>query len=202
MSVHTLLHAYISASTLSEKIKGDEEAEVALAKVMSALRTLADEPIVANGPTVEVLSEVVRTHEASIQRIDGILQKHRQTSERQASEISAIRKSAFSKEINGLRMGLALEAAHAKASDKVTNTEVFSQEIDEFPLTVRSRNCLQHNNIIYVGDLVQWSSQDLLRTPNFGKKSLREVCESILHPLALDFDMDTHGWQRPLILPD
>ena len=51
------------------------------------------------------------------------------------------------------------------------------RKVDELELSVRSMNCLKNDNIIYIGDLVQKSEGEMLRTPNFGRKSLNEIKE-------------------------
>ncbi len=51
------------------------------------------------------------------------------------------------------------------------------RRVDELELSVRSMNCLKNDNIIYIGDLVQKSESEMLRTPNFGRKSLNEIKE-------------------------
>src|SRR5210317_2385589 len=56
-------------------------------------------------------------------------------------------------------------------------SKVLSMKVDELELSVRSMNCLKNDNIIYIGDLVQKSEGEMLRTPNFGRKSLKEVQE-------------------------
>ena len=45
------------------------------------------------------------------------------------------------------------------------------RKVDELELSVRSANCLKNDNIVYIGDLVQKTEQEMLRTPNFGRKS-------------------------------
>src|SRR6186997_1513907 len=51
------------------------------------------------------------------------------------------------------------------------------KKVDELELSVRSANCLKNDNIIYIGDLVQKTEAEMLRTPNFGRKSLNEIKE-------------------------
>ncbi len=65
--------------------------------------------------------------------------------------------------------------------------------IEELELSVRSANCLKTENITYVGDLVTWSEQDLLKMPNFGKKSLNEIKKS-LKPMGLELGMELQNW--------
>jgi DNA-directed RNA polymerase subunit alpha len=65
--------------------------------------------------------------------------------------------------------------------------------VDELELTVRSANCLKAENIHYIGDLVQRTEVELLRTPNLGKKSLTEIKEVLQgHGLMLGMRLD--GW--------
>ena len=56
-------------------------------------------------------------------------------------------------------------------------SKILSMKVDELELSARSMNCLKSNEINYIGDLVQRSEGELLRTPNFGRKSLKEVQE-------------------------
>ena len=51
------------------------------------------------------------------------------------------------------------------------------RKVDELELSVRSANCLKNDNIVYIGDLVQKTEAEMLRTPNFGRKSLNEIKE-------------------------
>ena len=67
------------------------------------------------------------------------------------------------------------------------------RKVDELELSVRSANCLKNDNIIYIGDLVQKSESEMLRTPNFGRKSLNEIKE-VLSQMGLSFGMDVPGW--------
>jgi len=67
------------------------------------------------------------------------------------------------------------------------------RKVDELELSVRSANCLRNDNIVYIGDLVQKSENDMLRTPNFGRKSLNEIRE-ILMSLGLNLGMDISDW--------
>ena len=54
---------------------------------------------------------------------------------------------------------------------------IYNKKIEELDLTVRSMKCLKNDNIIYIGDLVQKTEPEMLRTPNFGPKSLFEIRE-------------------------
>lgn len=67
------------------------------------------------------------------------------------------------------------------------------RKVDELELSVRSANCLKNDNIVYIGDLVQKSEADMLRTPNFGRKSLNEIKE-VLTIMGLHLGMEIEGW--------
>jgi len=67
------------------------------------------------------------------------------------------------------------------------------RKVDELELSVRSANCLKNDNIIYIGDLVQKSEQEMLRTPNFGRKSLNEIKE-VLQQMGLSLGMQITNW--------
>ncbi len=67
------------------------------------------------------------------------------------------------------------------------------KKVDELVLSVRSANCLKNDNIFYIGDLVQKTEGEMLRTPNFGRKSLDEIKE-VLVSMSLSMGMDLPGW--------
>ncbi len=67
------------------------------------------------------------------------------------------------------------------------------KRVNELELSVRSQNCLRNDNIVYIGDLVTKSEGDMLRTPNFGRKSLNELKE-VLASMGLRFGMEVKGW--------
>tara|TARA_B110000305_G_C19337094_1_gene587164 strand:- start:206 stop:1234 length:1029 start_codon:yes stop_codon:yes gene_type:complete len=67
------------------------------------------------------------------------------------------------------------------------------KKVDELELSVRSANCLKNDNIFYIGDLVQKTEGEMLRTPNFGRKSLDEIKE-VLITMGLSMGMDLPGW--------
>ena len=69
----------------------------------------------------------------------------------------------------------------------------FLKKVDELELSVRSANCLKNDNIVYIGDLVQKSEAEMLRTPNFGRKSLNEIKE-VLANMGLHLGMDVPNW--------
>jgi DNA-directed RNA polymerase subunit alpha len=67
------------------------------------------------------------------------------------------------------------------------------RKVDELELSVRSANCLKNDNIVYIGDLVQKSESEMLRTPNFGRKSLNEIKE-VLQQMGLGLGMQIPNW--------
>ena len=67
------------------------------------------------------------------------------------------------------------------------------RKVDELELSVRSANCLKSDNIVYIGDLVQKSEGEMLRTPNFGRKSLNEIKE-VLTQMGLTLGMQIPNW--------
>ncbi|KAF0118071.1 MAG: DNA-directed RNA polymerase subunit alpha [Rhodospirillaceae bacterium] len=67
------------------------------------------------------------------------------------------------------------------------------RKVDELELSVRSANCLKNDNIIYIGDLVQKTEAEMLRTPNFGRKSLNEIKE-VLSQMGLHLGMEVSNW--------
>jgi DNA-directed RNA polymerase subunit alpha len=67
------------------------------------------------------------------------------------------------------------------------------KKVDELELSVRSANCLKNDNIVYIGDLIQKTEGEMLRTPNFGRKSLNEIKE-VLATMGLSLGMDVPNW--------
>ncbi|PPC82507.1 MAG: DNA-directed RNA polymerase subunit alpha [Hyphomicrobium sp.] len=67
------------------------------------------------------------------------------------------------------------------------------KKVDELELSVRSANCLKNDNIVYIGDLIQKSEAEMLRTPNFGRKSLNEIKE-VLATMGLHLGMEVPNW--------
>ena len=65
--------------------------------------------------------------------------------------------------------------------------------VDDLELTVRSANCLKAENIYYIGDLIQRSENELLKTPNLGRKSLNEIKE-VLASRGLTLGMKLENW--------
>lgn len=87
------------------------------------------------------------------------------------------------------------QAAQQNTAEEEANqlNRYLLKKVDELELSVRSANCLKNDNIIYIGDLVQKSEAEMLRTPNFGRKSLNEIKE-VLSSMGLRLGMDIPGW--------
>ena len=79
------------------------------------------------------------------------------------------------------------------ASEKLSFNSNLLKKVEELELSVRSANCLKNDNIIYIGDLVQKSESEMLRTPNFGRKSLNEIKE-VLTQMELNLGMSVPDW--------
>lgn len=67
------------------------------------------------------------------------------------------------------------------------------KKVEELELSVRSANCLKNDNVVYIGDLVQKTEAEMLKTPNFGRKSLNEIKE-VLGTMGLRFGMQLENW--------
>lgn len=83
-------------------------------------------------------------------------------------------------------------AAAAQAQEEPLNENLF-RSVDELELSVRSANCLQNANITLIGELVQKSEAEMLKTKNFGRKSLKEIKE-ILAEMGLSLGMKIDNW--------
>ena len=79
------------------------------------------------------------------------------------------------------------------SSEKLSFNSNLLKKVEELELSVRSANCLKNDNIIYIGDLVQKSESEMLRTPNFGRKSLNEIKE-VLTGMSLYLGMEIPNW--------
>ena len=91
---------------------------------------------------------------------------------------------------------IGMAASSSAASDEGDTNQLnryLLKKVDELELSVRSANCLKNDNIIYIGDLVQKTEAEMLRTPNFGRKSLNEIKE-VLSSMGLRLGMDIPGW--------
>ncbi|WP_172330289.1 DNA-directed RNA polymerase subunit alpha [Mangrovicoccus sp. HB161399] len=86
------------------------------------------------------------------------------------------------------------EAARAESDDDgLEFNPLLLKKVDELELSVRSANCLKNDNIVYIGDLIQKTEAEMLRTPNFGRKSLNEIKE-VLSGMGLHLGMDVEDW--------
>lgn len=83
-------------------------------------------------------------------------------------------------------------------SEKESMNPLYVRPVDDLELTVRSANCLKAENIYYIGDLVQKTEADLLKTPNLGKKSLTEI-QSVLASHGLSLGMAIDNWPPPFL---
>jgi hypothetical protein len=79
------------------------------------------------------------------------------------------------------------------AREKIPFNNIFLMNVDKLELSVRSANCLKDDNIIYIGDLVQKTEAEMLRTPNFGRKSLTEI-KDVLAQIGLRIGVEISGW--------
>ena len=84
-------------------------------------------------------------------------------------------------------------ATPAEETDELPFSRHLLKKVDELELSVRSANCLKNDNIVYIGDLVQKTEPEMLRTPNFGRKSLNEIKE-VLRAMSLELGMDVPNW--------
>jgi DNA-directed RNA polymerase subunit alpha len=82
-----------------------------------------------------------------------------------------------------------------KEEDEPLNENLF-RSVEELELSVRSANCLQNANIHLIGELVQRTESEMLKTKNFGRKSLKEIKE-ILAQMGLSLGMKIDNWQGP-----
>lgn len=85
------------------------------------------------------------------------------------------------------------EAVSGKSGKEETVDPVLLRPVDDLELTVRAANCLKAENIYYIGDLVLRTENDLLKTPNLGKKSLTEI-KAVLAMRGLNLGMTIEGW--------
>jgi DNA-directed RNA polymerase subunit alpha len=83
--------------------------------------------------------------------------------------------------------------AEEEAREELPFNKNLLRKVDELELSVRSANCLKNDNIVYIGDLVQKTEAEMLRTPNFGRKSLNEIKE-VLANMGLHLGMEISNW--------
>jgi DNA-directed RNA polymerase subunit alpha len=96
-----------------------------------------------------------------------------------------------------LQLFINFEEPRAMVPEEKTAEPPFNKnllrKVDELELSVRSANCLKNDNIVYIGDLVQKTEAEMLRTPNFGRKSLNEIKE-VLSQMGLHLGMEIPNW--------
>jgi DNA-directed RNA polymerase subunit alpha len=96
-----------------------------------------------------------------------------------------------------LQILINFDEPRARVEEEVRDDLPFNRnllrKVDELELSVRSANCLKNDNIVYIGDLVQKTEQEMLRTPNFGRKSLNEIKE-VLASMGLGLGLTVTGW--------
>ena len=80
-----------------------------------------------------------------------------------------------------------------EVEEELPFNKVLLKKVDELELSVRANNCLKNDNITYIGELVQKTENDMLKTPNFGRKSLNEIKEQ-LGLMGLYLGMNVQGW--------
>jgi DNA-directed RNA polymerase subunit alpha len=96
-----------------------------------------------------------------------------------------------------LQLFINFEEPETRGADEQASEPPFNRnllrKVDELELSVRSANCLKNDNIVYIGDLVQKTEAEMLRTPNFGRKSLNEIKE-VLAQMGLHLGMEIPTW--------
>ncbi|MEQ8937208.1 MAG: DNA-directed RNA polymerase subunit alpha C-terminal domain-containing protein, partial [Gammaproteobacteria bacterium] len=88
------------------------------------------------------------------------------------------------------------EAIEAAQSHEPEIDPILLRPVDDLELTVRSANCLKAESIYYIGDLIQRTEVELLKTPNLGKKSLTEI-KDVLASRGLALGMRLENWPPP-----
>ena len=110
----------------------------------------------------------------------------------------AIRKAAtILQEQLSVFVELEAETGEEKVDETTSDIDpILLRPVDDLELTVRSANCLKAENIYYIGDLIQRTEVELLKTPNLGKKSLTEI-KDVLAQQALSLGMRLENWPPP-----
>ena len=88
---------------------------------------------------------------------------------------------------------MSFEQAKIDKKERIDFDPILLRPVDDLELTVRSANCLKAENIYYIGDLVQKTENELLKTPNLGKKSLTEI-KDVLASRSLSLGMKLENW--------
>jgi DNA-directed RNA polymerase alpha subunit len=137
------------------------------------------------------LGELVQKSEAELLRMSNFGRK----SLNEIKEVLAKLDLHLGMELRGWRSN-PNEARSVHAQTPV-ETRVLLQIVDELEFSVRTAICLRNDNIVYIGQLIQKSEAEMLRTPNFGRKSLNEVKE-VLAQMGLHLGMDIPSWPQML----
>lgn len=93
------------------------------------------------------------------------------------------------------------ESVEAETSNEPEIDPILLRPVDDLELTVRSANCLKAESIYYIGDLIQRTEVELLKTPNLGKKSLTEI-KDVLASRGLSLGMRLENWPPPGLYED
>jgi DNA-directed RNA polymerase subunit alpha len=114
----------------------------------------------------------------------------------------AIRRAAtFLKQQLAVFVDLESEGEPATEEQEDEIDPILIRPVDDLELTVRSANCLKAENIYYIGDLIQRTEVELLKTPNLGKKSLTEI-KDVLASRGLSLGMRLENWPPPSLRGD
>jgi len=88
------------------------------------------------------------------------------------------------------------EIEETEESEEIPQNENLYRTVEDLELSVRSANCLKNANITYIGELVQRSEAEMLKTKNFGRKSLNEI-KQLLEEMDLSLGMKIEDWEPP-----
>ena len=197
-----ILNPELVICNLDENTKFHMEMTVGNGKgYVSALMNKPEEPPLGLIPIDSLFSPVKRvSYSISTAREGKVLDYDKLTMEVETNgSISAEDATAYSARIFQDQLAMFVnfdEPQEVIVREKPTEPEFnrnLLRKVDELELSVRSMNCLKNDNIIYIGDLVQKSEGEMLRTPNFGRKSLNEIKE-VLNGMSLYLGMEIPNW--------
>ena len=197
-----ILNPELVICNLNENTKFHMEMTVGNGKgYVSALMNKPEEPPLGLIPIDSLFSPVKRvSYSISTAREGKALDYDKLTMEVETNgSISAEDATAYSARIFQDQLSMFVnfdEPQEVIVREKPTEPEFnrnLLRKVDELELSVRSMNCLKNDNIVYIGDLVQKSEGEMLRTPNFGRKSLNEIKE-VLNGMSLYLGMEIPNW--------
>ena len=197
-----ILNPELVICNLDENTKFHMEMTVGNGKgYVSALMNKPEEPPLGLIPIDSLFSPVKRvSYSISTAREGKVLDYDKLTMEVETNgSISAEDATAYSARIFQDQLSMFVnfdEPQEVIVREKPTEPEFnrnLLRKVDELELSVRSMNCLKNDNIVYIGDLVQKSEGEMLRTPNFGRKSLNEIKE-VLNGMSLYLGMEIPNW--------